>query len=883
MANNERMLEPCMEPVCTFETLNDSADATTWLWEHVGGQRILYVGDAAAPRADGLVADVRAAGVRAAEFSPESFDAVVLSDALERQEAPGKLLARVAGWLSEGGCLAVSISPGYRSGADQQHARGPLGWLDLLGGQFSVRRVAALESGYLCVLAAKPAAGCGPELLAPDALCDWLRQCEPLLQAAQCHSLDAAQETVRQLQQASQMDQATLVSVRQSLATEESLRRKLQQRASTLNEQLSHTKATLELRENEVRYRLGDAIVSALRPSKATLLLPVRLARLFGDGIGRALARRREAKRRRIAATPPGERRGRAPAWSLVGNVPKPEFEGAALLPAYARAPEEQIARKTLRIAGVMDEFSWRAWQYEADLYSFTPTDWQQALEERPPEVLLVESTWSGIKDAWHLQLRDLGQCNSFVKRYAMPDVVKWAREREIPTVFYNKEDPPNFDVFIDAAKLFDFVFTSDANCIEDYRKHLRHDRIYALPFAAQPRIHHPMRVEGARSENVCFAGTWYAHRHFNRQEEADKILSAGLEHGLHIYDRMAHAENENYRWPEEYQPALRGALSYAQMLVAYKRYKVFLNINSVADSPTMFSRRVFELLACGTPVISAYALGIEQMLGADIVSMSEDGETTRAMLARLLEDDEYRERLALRGQRKVFTEHTYAHRLDMLLRTIGLDGHTVQRPKIAVVALVGQPADVAAAVESFRRQEYGRKELILCATRVDLMGELDRQRGPLSRSVRIVAQEGAAWPKLLAAALQDCQADFIVPMNSQDYYGAHYLTDYAHASLYADAPAIGKATHYTCAPGGSPEVAKPGREYGPADGLWPWTLCVPRARMTQLLHELPQDAGAAVWWERAADTLGRAYSSDRFNYVSGGDSGAERLQAALT
>ena len=112
--------------------------------------------------------------------------------------------------------------------------------------------------------------------------------------------------------------------------------------------------------------------------------------------------------------------------------------------------------------------------------------------------------------------------------------------------------------------------FTSDANCIPDYRKHVGHDRVYALPFAAQPRVRNPV-MTGTRTGSVCFAGTWYAHRHFARHDDAESILRPALDYDLHIFDRMANSENPNYRWPDIYLSAVRGALPYSQMLAAYK------------------------------------------------------------------------------------------------------------------------------------------------------------------------------------------------------------------------------------------------------------------------------------------------------------------------
>ena len=219
------------------------------------------------------------------------------------------------------------------------------------------------------------------------------------------------------------------------------------------------------------------------------------------------------------------------------------EPDPAALSQPFARVSPELRRRDDLRVALVADEFSWPAWQYEADVYTFTPDDWQGVLDACQPDVLLIESAWKGVGGSWYLQLCNVERPHPGIRQRALPDTVAWCRKHGVPTVFYNKEDPPHFDVFIDAARQFDYVFTSDANCISDYRKHLGHERIFALPFAAQPRIHNPM-MTGTRTGSVCFAGTWHAHRHLGRQEGAEQVLRPALDFDLHIFDRMANSEN---------------------------------------------------------------------------------------------------------------------------------------------------------------------------------------------------------------------------------------------------------------------------------------------------------------------------------------------------
>lgn len=686
---------------------------------------------------------------------------------------------------------------------------------------------------------------------------------------------EGAQKHARALRE----QERKLAGLQEQQAAERQRRRQAEARLERLEAQLAQARAELTLRAQEVRYRLGDAFVRAATSPRDLVKLPVRVLRLLGEGLRRRRARRAgpagatAAPAPAGAAAPQAAPRSPAPSGPGAGNSGPADGDAADLLgsiPALAEpfssAPPELRRRSDLRLAAVCDEFSWRGWQYEADLCTFTPQSWREVLEERPPALLLVESTWSGLHDSWYFQVRDLGQRGEVIKYYALPDVVAWCRARGIPAVFYNKEDPPNFDVFLEAARLFDWVFTSDANCIPDYRKHLGHERIAALPFAAQPRIHNPV-MTGTRTGAVCFAGTWYAHRHFDRQGDAEKILRPALDFDLHIFDRMARSDNPNYRWPEAFLPAVRGALPYAQMLAAYKRYKVFLNINSVTNSPTMFARRVFELLACGTPVISAYALGIERLLGRDVVLLSESAAQTRELLERVLGDEVYRERLALRGQRKVFSAHTCTHRLQTVLDTVGLKLPPVARPVLTMLAAVEDPPQAAAAWESFRRQRYEARRLVLCATGPEAAAAAERVAGGAA-AVRIVAAGGATWGAALAEALRDTAPGYVAALHPGHYYGPDYLTDYAHATLYVTEPALGKASFYQLAPGGGLRVVNPGCEYRVTGKLNPWTACLPAAAAQAAAARLTSARTPLEWWSRLLRPLERVYASDRFNYV---------------
>ena len=635
----------------------------------------------------------------------------------------------------------------------------------------------------------------------------------------------------------------------------------LSEGANTLDARIEQLKRELEERQRELvtrrtglRYQIGDAFVRAAHPSWDTVKLPFRLVNLLWQGYRRARLRRREARRRRDPM----------PAASDVTDVTVAPFSIPAEL--YGSAPPELCRWNDLRIALVADEFSWRCWQFEADVFALTPQNWEDVLSDRKPDLVLVESVWSGVGDSWYFQLNELGRHRRISGEYALPGIARWCRRHDVPLVFYNKEDPPNFEVFVDAARECDFVFTSDANCIPAYSSRLGHERVFALPFAAQPRIHNPVLAE-PRSRAVCFAGAWYAERHGQRHHDAQSILLPALDFGLDIYDRMAGSTDPAYRWPEVFRPFVRGGLTYAQMLTAYRLYEVFLNINSVSDSPTMFARRVFELLACGTPVISSPARGIVELLGEDTVLLSSDAETTRRHLERLLRDGDLRARLALRGMRKVLGEHTYSHRLQTVLDAVGLRRPRLAEPTIAMLAVVSDREQAESAWGAFQRQAYASKRLILCtdcdAAAVDVGRRFEHEQ-----SIGVIVSAAATCGALFARAIEASESAYIAALNPSDFYGRHYLTDYANATQFVVGPVFGKASVHEVR--AATELALVGQDqcYRQVDAVEPFTLCAARSWAGRRAAGLVGIRDARQWWRQLMAGAGKVYSSDSFNYV---------------
>jgi Glycosyl transferases group 1 len=465
-----------------------------------------------------------------------------------------------------------------------------------------------------------------------------------------------------------------------------------------------------------------------------------------------------------------------------------------------ANAAQGPIDTRELRVAAIVDEISRACFEPDCDLVTFGPDGWRQSLEEAPPHLLLVESTWQGNEGSWQYQVASYDH-PEYAGLPKLRALVGWCRERGIPTVFWNKEDPVHFDRFKEAAALFDHVFTTDANRVAAYGELDREGTgvVEALRFAAQPRIHNPIATGERRSGSPVFAGAYYRDRHEDRRRSLEMLLDAARPFDLVIYDRTAGSTDQAFGFPDRFRPYIRGRLPYVEMLEAYKAHKVFLNANSVTDSPTMFSRRVFELLACDTAVVSTESLGVAETFG-ELVSIVETPEQATEALRRLLEDDEYRRDLVVRGRRLVLGEHTYAHRLAAIAQAAGYPAAPYGDRQAAAVVLVEGIEDARAVgtlVSAISSQTRPPAELLIgLGTETSVAGDLQElSDGSSDLRVRVVQQDPGAsrsqrYRELAALAV----SPWVAVMNPRHEYGPDHLGDLLIATRYAEADVIGSA-----------------------------------------------------------------------------------------
>ncbi|SHP75075.1 putative glycosyl transferase [Mycobacteroides abscessus subsp. abscessus] len=368
-------------------------------------------------------------------------------------------------------------------------------------------------------------------------------------------------------------------------------------------------------------------------------------------------------------------------------------------------------------------------------------------------DVLLIVSTWKGLNLEW----KGLGNPNIKKHREALYEIINYYRSQGTKIVFYSKEDPVNYHIFIDIAKKCDFIFTTAEEKIEDYKADCNNENVSILEFGINPRYHNPIGIKNSpKQKEILFTGSWYEkypHRHVDTRMLFDGVIQANRD--LKIIDRNFDLKLMQYFFPEEYLKYVSPSINHEYLQKFHKLFDWAINLNTVKESNTMFANRVYELQALGNILLSNYSVGVNNKFPN--VFIINDKREVKDIINGFSKEDVYKHQMY--GVRRVMTHETSFHRIESLLQKIGLDIKVKER-KVAVIT----SEKTSEIVQMFNSQSYEHKALFL---------------------------EGEVTEEMLSTF------DFVAFFDSNKSYGEFYLEDMINAFKYTNSDYVTKNSYY--------------------------------------------------------------------------------------
>lgn len=539
--------------------------------------------------------------------------------------------------------------------------------------------------------------------------------------------------------------------------------------------------------------------------------------------------------------------------------------------PLILDAPEP---RTEVTAAVILDDFSLMAFSYEWKQTALSKSGWAEQISTQRPDLLFVESAWSGNKGEWKHQLTGSNGPSADIRA-----LVAACRQMGIPTVFWNKEDPPHYEDFLETARLFDHVFTSDSNRLASYRRDLGHNNVDVLQFAAQPVIHNPVRPRyGWHHRDIAFAGMYFAHKYPERREQMEILLGASADVsdlmpiGLEIFAR--HGESDpNYRFPAPYDSRVVGSLTYDRMLTAYKAYKVFLNVNSVVDSQSMCARRIFEITAAGTTVVSTPSTALGELWNKDEQFIVSDKTEAAQTLTALVRNPELSARQLHLAQRRIWAEHTYAHRTETIVRTAvpGKAPGATALPSVSLLVSSNRPHQLEQVFRTAGRFAGPDVELVLLTHGFQASAESIKSWQEIygvSNLVLLHEPESVPLGECLNRCVTASSGDVLSKMDDDDFYGPHYLLDMVNALGYSRAEVVGKQAHYMYLRGRNTTLLRfAEREHRFTNLVMGPTITARREVFLGTPFQAIQRGEDSQFLNSVTGRGGTIYSTDKYNY----------------
>jgi spore maturation protein CgeB len=254
-------------------------------------------------------------------------------------------------------------------------------------------------------------------------------------------------------------------------------------------------------------------------------------------------------------------------------------------------------------------------------------------------------------------------------------DQIRAIRQSGIPAAIWFADDPYVSDETPAIAAHYDIVFTHEKSCVPLYQ-YAGCPQVYHLPLAADPALFQPMQVPPEYRSDICFIGIAFWNRVRLFDEMASFLQDKKVAIIGNLWDRMSRysdvarfVRNEWIEVPEtvKYYNGAKIVINLHRTTEAGQDNRNSRNFGAVSVNP-----RTFEIAACGAFQLTDYRSELPEHyeIGSEICTYHSAGQLM-GLIDYFLKHEEDRVRIAAKGFKRTFQNHTFPHRIRTLVEVL--------------------------------------------------------------------------------------------------------------------------------------------------------------------------------------------------------------------
>lgn len=446
---------------------------------------------------------------------------------------------------------------------------------------------------------------------------------------------------------------------------------------------------------------------------------------------------------------------------------------------------------KKLNIIGIFDEFLYNTFKDIFNIHLISPND--KILNNY--SFFFCESCWNGNNGEWKYKI------NSKTVKTEVLDILKQCKKLNIPTIFFNKEDPVNFDSYIETAKHFDIIITTDTNCIKKYTD-LTQSKIFVMPFTLNPLTINNIDRQND-NDNSFFAGSFTYSLSEERKQNTNILLDKLKTKDFILFDRslnkLQRKEFYNNKYSlnifhPKYNKYIHSAISHSDLLNVHLMTNWCGNLNTIKNSDTMFARRVLEASIMKNSLVTDYSQGVYKNFENSIYKLEDELKYDNNEDILL---NQIKKQLGWRNVIKNYNSYNHFSNIFEQINIKDFENPFKQKNKISVICSTNRINNYSIILQNYNRQKYSNKELIIVFN-LDMNSNIQNIINNNKNSNIIIKQidEKETLGYCLNRAINLSNGNIISKFDDDDFYGENYLQDMYYSMIISNADLVGKCAH---------------------------------------------------------------------------------------